>query len=94
MTTDPATDRAAAVLRWIQLTEPVRFTARDAFRAMPRSKAAKMTDVEPALTLLEQHGYIRRRPSPPSSSRGGRPAAPEFETNPLTTGSALANVRS
>ncbi len=89
MTTDPATDRATAVLRWIQRTEPVRFTARDAFRAMPRSKAAKMSDVEPALSLLEQHGYIRRRPAPPSSARGGRPAAPEFETNPLTTGAAL-----
>lgn len=42
-----------------------------------------MTDLDPALALLEQHGHIRRIPAPPTTSRGGRPPASEYETNPL-----------
>ena len=83
MTTDETTARAIAVLEWIERTSPARFTARDAYRGLSRTKFAKMTDVEPALTLLEQHGYLRRLPVPPAIGRG-RPPAPEYETNPLT----------
>lgn len=82
MTTDETTARAIAVLDWVERTGTVRFTSRDAYRSLPRSKFAKMSDVEPALTLLEQHGYLRRLPSPPAAGRG-RPPAPEYETNPL-----------
>lgn len=85
MTTDPASDRAASVLAWIERAGPVRFTPRDAFRGLPRSKFAKMTDLDPALALLEQHGYIRRLAGPPSTVRGGRPPAPEYEANPALT---------
>lgn len=82
MTTDETTARAIKVLEWIERAGPARFTARDAYRGLPRTKFAKMTDVEPPLTLLEQHGYLRRLPAPPATGRG-RPPAPEYETNPL-----------
>ena len=82
MSTDETTARAIAVLDWIERIGPTRFTARDAYRGLPRTKFPKMNDVEPALTLLEQHGYVRRLPVPPVAARG-RPPAPAYETNPL-----------
>ena len=85
MTTDETTARAIGVLDWIERTDPTRFTGRDAYRGLPRTKFPKMADVEPALALLEQHGYIRRLPLPPVTGRG-RPPAPEYETNPLALG--------
>ena len=86
MTTDETTARAIAVLDWIERIGLARFTGRDAYRGLPRTKFAKMADVEPALTLLEQHGYIRRLPLAPATARGGRPPALEYETNPLALG--------
>ncbi|MBR7838438.1 DUF3987 domain-containing protein [Actinospica durhamensis] len=81
MTTEEATAPALAVLDWIERTGPARFTARDAYRGLPRTKFPKMADLDPALNLLEQHGHIRRVPAAPTVGRG-RPPAPEYETNP------------
>jgi len=65
----------------IERTGTVRFTARHAFTALSRPKLPKMPDLEPALAVLEQHGYLRRLPGPPTTGRG-RPPAPVYETNP------------
>ena len=81
MTTDEATARALAVLDWIERTGLARFTARDAYRGLTRTKFPKMADLDPALNLLEKHGHIRRVPAAPTVGRG-RPPAPEYETNP------------
>ena len=81
MTTDPTTDRARHVLDWIERTGSLRFTGRDSFRAVARSKFPKMTDLDPVLALLEQHGYLRRLPAPPTLARG-RPTAPTYEVHP------------
>jgi replicative DNA helicase len=81
MSTDPATARARAVWDWIERTGTVRFTARDAFSSLTRTKFPKMADLEPALAVLEQHGYLRRLSALPTTGRG-RPPAPEYETNP------------
>ena len=83
MTTDPTTDRARHLLDWIDHTNTTRFTARDAFTNQPRARFPKMTDLDPAISLLEQHGYLRRLPAPPSSGRG-RPPTPAYEVNPTT----------
>ncbi len=80
MATDPATARARALWDWIERSGTVRFTARDAFSSLTRTKFPKMADLEPALAVLEQHGYLRRLPGPPSTGRG-RPPAPTYETN-------------
>ena len=81
MSTDPTTARARLVWDWIERTGITRFTARDAFSSLTRTKFPKLADLEPALNLLEQHAYLRRLPAPPTAGRG-RPPAPEYETNP------------
>jgi hypothetical protein len=81
MTTDPTTDRARHLLSWLSRTGTQRFTARDAFSALARSQFPKMTDLDPALTLLEQHGYLRRLPVAPNPGRG-RPPAPVYDVHP------------
>src|SRR5438270_7935501 len=82
MTTDPTTDRARHLLDWMRTTGTARFNARDAFTNQPRGRFPKMADLEPALALLEQHGYLRRLPSPPTGRQGGRPPAPVYEVHP------------
>jgi replicative DNA helicase len=81
MTTDPTTERANHLLDWIGKTGATRFNARDAFTGLSRTQFPKMNDLEPALTLLEQHGYLRRLPTPPNTGRG-RPPAPIYEVHP------------
>lgn len=90
MTTDPVTDRATHLLAWISNTQPIRFTSRDAFKALQR-RIPRMADLTPALALLEQHGYLRRMPAPPSQGRG-RPPTPTYETNPKIGHSIAADA--
>jgi replicative DNA helicase len=85
MGADPRVDDARWLLNWIDRTNRTQFTRRDAHRAAPRGRFAKATDLEPALRLLEEHGYLRRvDPEPSQDPRGrGRPASPRFLVNPL-----------
>jgi replicative DNA helicase len=85
MGTDPRTDDARWLLDWIDRTGRGQFSRRDAHRAAPRGRFPKATDLEPALRLLEEHGYLRRvDPAPSQDPRGrGRPASPRFLVNPL-----------
>jgi replicative DNA helicase len=85
MGADPRVDDARWLLDWISRTNQVQFSRRDAHRATPRGRFAKATDLEPALRLLEEHGYLRRvDPEPSQDPRGrGRPASPRFLVNPL-----------
>jgi replicative DNA helicase len=85
MGTDPRLDDARWLLDWIDRTNRTQFSRRDAHRAAPRGRFAKATDLEPALRLLEEHGYLRRvDPEPSQDPRGrGRPASPRFLVNPL-----------
>jgi uncharacterized protein DUF3987 len=84
MGTDPCTDDARWLLDWINRTNQVQFSRRDAHQAT-RGRFRKATDLEPALTLLEEHGYLRRvDPEPSRDPHGrGRPASPRFLVNPL-----------
>jgi hypothetical protein len=85
MGADPRLDDARWLLEWIDRTNHVQFSRRDAHRAAPRGRFPKATDLEPALRLLEEHGYLRRvDPEPSQDPRGrGRPASPRFLVNPL-----------
>jgi hypothetical protein len=81
MGADPKVDDARTVYTWLARTRPESFTRRDAYRAMPRGRFAKVTDLDPALDLLEQHGWIRQRPAP--DHRGpGRPPSPAYDVCP------------
>jgi hypothetical protein len=85
MGADQRLDDARWLLEWIDRTNHVQFSRRDAHRAAPRGRFATATDLEPALRLLEEHGYLRRvDPEPSQDPRSrGRPASPRFLVNPL-----------
>ena len=82
MGADPRTDDACWLLDWISRTNQVQFTRRDAHVAAPRGRFPKATSLDPALGLLEEHGYLRRVDADPSGPKGGRPASPRFLVNP------------
>jgi replicative DNA helicase len=85
MGADPRLDDARWLLSWITRTNRTQFTRRDAHRAAPRGRFPKVTDLEPALSLLQEHGYLRRvDPEPSRDPHGrGRPPSPRFLVNPL-----------
>jgi replicative DNA helicase len=85
MGADPRIDDARWLLDWITRTNRTQFSRRDAHIAAPRGRFPKATDLEPALRLLEEHGYLRRvDPEPSRDPHGrGRPASPRFLVNPL-----------
>ncbi|MER5419887.1 DUF3987 domain-containing protein [Streptosporangium roseum] len=80
---DPAVADARALLEWMRRTATTRFTAREVLPAL-RSRFTKVADLDPALRVLESHGWIRRLPAAPSTGRG-RPAAPAYEAHPEAT---------
>jgi replicative DNA helicase len=83
MGADPRVDDARWLLDWITRTGQVQFTRRDAHAAAPRGRFPKATSLDPALGLLEEHGWLRRVDANPVGPRGGRPASPRFLVNPL-----------
>jgi replicative DNA helicase len=83
MGADPRVDDARWLLDWITRTGQVQFTRRDAHAAAPRGRFPKATSLDPALGLLEEHGWLRRVDADPVGPRGGRPASPRFLVNPL-----------
>lgn len=80
---DPATEDAQAILEWIRRprqdgTHRRQIKAYDAVASSRRFK--KVADVEPALHLLEQHGYLRTQLTDPG--RRGRPASATYRIHP------------
>jgi replicative DNA helicase len=82
MGADPRIDDARWLLDWIGRTSRQQFTRRDAHQAA-RGRFRKATDLEPALALLEEHGWLRRVDADPAGPKGGRPPSPRFLVNPL-----------
>ncbi|MET9177777.1 DUF3987 domain-containing protein [Kitasatospora aureofaciens] len=81
---DPATEDAHAILQWLQRpkkdgTHRTHIKAHDAVASSRRFK--KVADVEPALILLEQHGYLRSDQAGPTGHRG-RPQAVTYRVHP------------
>jgi replicative DNA helicase len=83
MGADPRVDDARWLLEWINRTDHRQFSRRDAHAAAPRGRFRKATDLDPALALLEEHGWLRRVDADPPGPKGGRPASPRFLVNPL-----------
>jgi replicative DNA helicase len=82
MGADPRVDDARWLLDWISRTGRTQFSRRDAHQAT-RGRFRKATDLEPALALLEEHGWLRRVDADPAGVKGGRPPSPRFLVNPL-----------
>jgi replicative DNA helicase len=83
MGADPRTDDARWLLDWINRAGRTQISRRDAHTAAPRGRFRKAADLEPALTLLEEHGWLRRVDADPVGPKGGRPPSPRFLVNPL-----------
>ncbi|NGO76781.1 DUF3987 domain-containing protein [Streptomyces sp. YC504] len=88
MTASPARDTAYAVLTHLRASRLTGFSKRELFRALPRADFPAIGDLDPALTLLEEHGWIRQQPAPPRNGRGGRPPSPRYESHPRITRAA------
>jgi replicative DNA helicase len=88
MAADPVVDDARAILDWIVRTERTGFTRREAFTAQSRARFRKVTDLDPALAVVDEHGYIRRGPIPEPTR--GRPASPPWEVHPRAAEAAEA----
>jgi len=83
MGADPEIEKAGVVLRWIKRAGVSTFTRRDAFRGVTGSRFPKVDDLDPALGLLEGHGWIRTSPLPLGPKPPGRPPSPVYEVHPM-----------
>ena len=81
MGADPLVEDAKHVLRWIQKTQLEAFSKRDVHQSN-RGRFKKVTDIEPALELLEAHEYIRTGVADKKDGKRGRKASQIFEVNP------------
>ncbi|MEP7028433.1 MAG: YfjI family protein [Candidatus Eisenbacteria bacterium] len=80
MGADPLVAEATHVLGWITGQDRDSFTKRDAFTAM-KGRFRKVGMMEPALSLLIEHSYIRVR-SEDAVQGPGRKPSPVYEINP------------
>jgi putative DNA primase/helicase len=78
MDRDPALNDAEKLVAWMIRQGKTSFTVRDCFRAH-QGRFQRVDAMQPILTLLEQHGYIRRAKQ---GSGGGRPASDLCDVNP------------
>lgn len=76
---EAADGRDHVALRWLARHRVgERFTARAAFRGMPRSRFPGMTAMKATLSRLEDAGFIRQVPMEPTGT-AGRPPSPVYE---------------
>jgi hypothetical protein len=81
MGVDPVLAAARELFAWIERTKPVRFTKREMFSGVSRSRFPKVGDLDAPLDLIEQHGYIRREAEPERTGPGRRPS-PAYQVHP------------
>lgn len=79
---DPLVADADHLLRWIKQSEVSFFSKREIHQAT-KGRFKTVASLEPALDLLQDHGYLRERveAKPP---KAGRPASPIYDVNPHT----------
>jgi len=77
---DPAVNHARIILDWARRTRAPRFTARDLMRGpLKGGRVRTVADLEPALRVLETHGWARQIPG---RTTRGRPTAPAYDVHP------------
>ncbi|MGW9079670.1 YfjI family protein [Streptomyces kronopolitis] len=84
MGADPTSDRAASVLETLSDQGWREFSKRELMLKVSRSEFATADSLDPALSLLEDHGYIRALPVQRTGGRG-RPPSPRYLTHPRLT---------
>lgn len=81
MGADPVLGRARSVLDALRDNGWEDVSRRDVFTVLSRSEVPTVSDLEPALALLEDHGYLRSY-QPERTGKRGRPPAPRMQVHP------------
>lgn len=81
MGADAAQTRARSLLDVLAANGWDTVSRRDLFAKLSRSEFPTVADLEPAVTLLEEHGYLRSY-TPPRNGKRGRPPAPRYLIHP------------
>jgi hypothetical protein len=89
MGADPKIAAAKFVLRWIEKSGGTDFTRRQAFEGT-KSRFKEVAALDPALRVLEDHGYIRLEETPIEKRPGRRPSE-KYLVNPIFQRSGQAN---
>lgn len=79
--TDPTIDDARHLLAWIERTQPTRFSRREVYRDNRGGRFHSVGDIDPALSVLEDHGHIRQAPPPERTGKGRHPS-PTYLVHP------------
>lgn len=83
---DPAVESARLVLRWIEKTAPRTFSKRDCYQGV-KGTLKRADDLDPVLSLLCDHGYIREQETIERAGPGRKPS-PNYDVNPMVVSSA------
>lgn len=81
MGADEAQARAQSLLDVLRAGGWECVSRRDLFTKLSRSEFPTVADLEPAVGLLEEHGYLRTH-TPPRTNKRGRPPAPRYLIHP------------
>nr|WP_254665896.1 YfjI family protein [Streptomyces sp. WMMB 322] len=81
MGADAAQARAQTLLEVLRANGWDTVSRRDLFAKLSRSEFPTVADMEPAVALLEEHGYLRSH-TPPRTGKRGRPPAPRYLIHP------------
>ncbi|MFE9497568.1 YfjI family protein [Streptomyces collinus] len=81
MGADPVLSRARSVLEALRDNAWEDVSRRDVFTVLSRSEVPTVADLDPALALLEDHGYLRSY-QPERTGKRGRPPAPRLLAHP------------
>ncbi|WP_313896014.1 YfjI family protein [Streptomyces sp. YIM 98790] len=81
MGADPTVDRAHSLLDVLRTHGWREVTRRDLFATLSRSEFPTVADLEPAVQLLAEHGWLREE-LPARTGRRGRPPAPRYVLHP------------
>jgi hypothetical protein len=81
MGADAAQARARSLLDVLASNGWETVTRRDLFAKVSRSEFPTIAEMEPAVALLEEHGYLRSH-TPPRTGKRGRPPAPRYLIHP------------
>jgi hypothetical protein len=81
MGADPVVEAARMLLKWIEKHSQTKFSKKEAFDGI-RGRFQKSEDLNPAIKVLVEHGYIRERKVPERKGSGRKPS-PVYEVNPV-----------
>jgi putative DNA primase/helicase len=82
---DPAVAVAIRIVDWLRIRALEEFSHNECFNTVRSSQIKKAKDIDPALELLIDYGWIQSKPPPPRPpGKAGRAPSPRFIVNPDT----------